>query len=48
MDYVKKADFRKDPNTNNFVREPGHIEFAGGLGLGVFDIAKIKLKEISL
>ena len=48
MDYVKKADFRKDPNTNNFVREPGHIEFAGGLGLGVFDKAKIKLKEISL
>jgi uncharacterized protein (DUF362 family) len=48
MDHVKKADFRKDPNTNNFIREPGHIEFAGGLGLGVFDIAKIKLKEISL
>ncbi len=48
MDYVKKADFRKDPNTNNFVREPGHIEFAAGLGLGVFDKAKIKLKEISL
>jgi uncharacterized protein (DUF362 family) len=48
MDHVKKADFRKDPNTNNFIREPGHIEFAAGLGLGVFDIAKIKLKEISL
>ena len=48
MDHVKKADFRKDPNTNNFIREPGHIEFAGGLGLGVFDIAKIKRKEISL
>ncbi len=48
MDYVKKGDFRKDPNTNNYVREPGHIEFAGGLGLGVFDIAKIQLKEIRL
>jgi len=48
MDYVKKGDFRKDPNTNNFIREPGHIEFAGGLGLGVFDKSKIKLKEIRL
>ncbi|MBL8238637.1 MAG: DUF362 domain-containing protein [Bryobacterales bacterium] len=48
MDYVKKGDFRKDPNTNNFVREPGHIEFAGGLGLGVFDKSKITLKEITL
>lgn len=48
MDYVKKGDFRKDPNTNNFIREPGHIEFAGGLGLGVFDKSKITSKEITL
>ena len=48
MDYVKKGDFRKDPNTNNFIREPGHIEFAGGLGLGVFDKSKITLKDIRL
>jgi uncharacterized protein (DUF362 family) len=48
MDNVKKGDFRKDPNTNNFIREPGHIEFAGGLGLGVFDKAKIQLKDIKL
>lgn len=47
-DYVKKGDFRKDPNTNNFIREPGHIEFAAGLGLGVFDKSRITLKEISL
>jgi uncharacterized protein (DUF362 family) len=47
-DYVKKGDFRKDPNTNNFIREPGHIEFAGSLGLGVFDKSKITVKEISL
>lgn len=48
MDNVKKGDFRKDPNTNNFIREPGHIEFAGGLGLGVFDKSKITFKDISL
>jgi uncharacterized protein (DUF362 family) len=37
-----------DPNKNQFIREPGHIEFAGGLHLGEYDIAKIKLKEFEL
>lgn len=37
-----------DPNKNAFIREPGHIEYAGSLGLGVADLAKIKLQEISL
>lgn len=32
---------RKGPNVNVFIREPGHIEFASKLGLGVYDIAKI-------
>ncbi len=48
MAYGKKGDFHKDPNANNFIREPGHVEFAGGLGLGVFDKSKITLKEIRL
>jgi hypothetical protein len=38
--------FEHDPNANNFVREPGHIEFAGGLGLGISDIDKIHEKTI--
>jgi len=37
-----------DPNTNHFIREPGHVEYASKLGLGVFDSAKIKLKAIDL
>ena len=37
-----------NPNTNHFIREPGHVEYAGTLGLGVFDSAKIKLKVIEL
>jgi uncharacterized protein (DUF362 family) len=37
-----------DPNTNHFIREPGHVEYASKLGLGVFDSAKIKLKAIEL
>lgn len=38
----------EDPNQNPFIREPGHIEYAGSLGLGVYDKAKIKLQEIEL
>ncbi len=37
-----------DPNKNRYIREPGHIEFAAGLGLGVADIKRIRLEEIRL
>jgi uncharacterized Fe-S center protein len=37
-----------NPNTNHFIREPGHVEYASKLGLGVFDSAKIKLKVTEL
>jgi uncharacterized Fe-S center protein len=37
-----------DPGVNRFYREPGHIEYASKLGLGVYDIAQIKAKEINL
>jgi len=40
--------FERDPNANNFVREPGHIEFAAGLGLGAYDIRKIREKTIQV
>jgi len=38
----------RDPNFNRYIREPGHVEYAAKLGLGVFDDAKIKLKVIDL
>ena len=38
----------RDKNKNRYIREPGHVEFASKLGLGVFDLAKIKVKEIEL
>jgi hypothetical protein len=41
-------EFRADPNLNLFIREPGHIEYAASLGLGVYDKAKIDLREIRL
>jgi uncharacterized protein (DUF362 family) len=37
-----------DPQVNRFIREPGHIEYASKLGLGVYDIAQIRKKEIEL
>jgi hypothetical protein len=37
-----------NPNTNHYIREPGHVEYASTLGLGVFDAARIKLKVIEL
>lgn len=40
--------FSSDPNFNRFIREPGHIEYASRLGLGVYDIAKIDHREIRL
>jgi uncharacterized protein (DUF362 family) len=36
------------PNVNPFIREPGHVEYASKLGLGVFDDARIKVKAIEL
>jgi hypothetical protein len=40
--------FENNPNANNFVREPGHIEFAAGLGLGTYDIKKIHEKSLQV
>jgi uncharacterized protein (DUF362 family) len=38
----------RDPNFNHYIREPGHVEYASKLGLGVFDAARIKAREIEL
>lgn len=37
-----------DPNVNILIREPGHIEFASTLGLGIHDIKKIRIKEFEI
>jgi uncharacterized protein (DUF362 family) len=37
-----------NPNTNHFIREPGHVEYASKLGLGVFDASRIQLRRIEL
>jgi uncharacterized protein (DUF362 family) len=38
----------RDPNFNHYIREPGHVEYASKLGLGIFDSAAIRLREIEL
>ncbi|MDQ2948003.1 MAG: DUF362 domain-containing protein [Acidobacteriota bacterium] len=47
MDSVKSG-HNDDPNVNHFIREPGHIEHAGKLGLGVYDKAKIRVTHIEV
>ncbi|MBC8166231.1 MAG: DUF362 domain-containing protein [Bryobacteraceae bacterium] len=39
-------DFATNPNLNRFIREPGHIEYASKLGLGVYDRSKLDIREI--
>ena len=38
----------RNPQFNPFIREPGHVEYAAHLGLGVCDPNEIKLKVIDL
>ena len=37
-----------DPNVNILIREPRHVEVAGRMGLGEWDLAKIKVEEIEV
>jgi hypothetical protein len=46
MDDTRARD--ADPNVNIIIREPGHVEFASSLGLGVYDLAQIKVQNVSL
>ena len=46
MDDTRARD--ADPNVNIIIREPGHIEYASTLGLGVYDRAKIAVQDIAV
>lgn len=35
----------RDINKNRYIREPGHIEYASRLGLGVYDQQKIRMRK---
>jgi uncharacterized Fe-S center protein len=48
-DSVKAGNgYDDNPSVNRFIREPGHIEYASKLGLGVYDIGKIQVRKIDL
>jgi hypothetical protein len=46
MDDTRARD--ADPNVNIIIREPGHVEYAASLGLGVYDLAKINVQELTV
>lgn len=49
MGHIKRGDgYDENPSIDRFVREPGHIEYAGKLGLGVYDIGKIQVRNIEI
>ena len=37
-----------DPNVNIIIREPGHVEYASTLGLGVYDRGRITVQDITV
>jgi uncharacterized protein (DUF362 family) len=38
----------RDINKNRYIREPGHIEYASRLGLGVYDPQKIRVRTVEV
>lgn len=48
LDFKNGRNRDDDPNVNIIIREPGHVEYAGKLGLGVHELDKIRVKEIAL
>jgi uncharacterized protein (DUF362 family) len=49
MAHIKAGSgYDDNPNIDRFVREPGHIEYASTLGLGVYDIDKIQVRKVEL
>lgn len=45
---IKTGERKSGPNWNRFIREPGHIEYAGTLGLGEYDKKKIDFRSLTL
>ena len=48
LDFNNKKKRSEDPNTNIIIREPGHVEYAAKLGLGVHQLSKILVKEFAV
>jgi hypothetical protein len=46
LDFNNGKNRNDDPNTNIIIREPGHIEYASKLGLGVHELRRIRVREL--
>jgi hypothetical protein len=46
MDDTRARD--ADPNVNIIIREPGHVEYAASLGLGVHDRSRINVQDVTV
>ncbi|MGH9657213.1 MAG: DUF362 domain-containing protein [Bryobacteraceae bacterium] len=44
----RQRDRDRDPNVNILIREPGHVEYASKLGLGVHNLDRIRVNRIDL
>jgi len=38
----------EDPNVNHYIREPGHVEYAAKMGLGIYDMSKIHATSLEV
>ena len=48
LDFNNGGKRDEDPDVNIIIREPGHVEYAASLGLGVHDIREIEVREIEV
>ncbi len=49
MAHIKSGrDYDDNPSIDRFIREPGHIQYASTLGLGVYDLDKIQVRKVEL
>lgn len=48
LDFINGGNRDRDPNVNILIREPGHVDYAAKLGLGIADLKQIRLKEFEI
>ncbi|MEY4166989.1 MAG: hypothetical protein RIR52_813 [Acidobacteriota bacterium] len=48
LDFISGKRRDDDPNVNILIREPGHVDYAAQLGLGVSDLRMIRHQEIEV
>jgi uncharacterized protein (DUF362 family) len=48
-EHIKRGNgYDNNPSIDRFIREPGHIEYASTLGLGIYDLNQIQVRKVEL